>query len=68
MPMVLPIIVLLLVLSAVVAVGTRRRLRERRESARHDMTRIGDGDDLPPREAARRAQGNSAWIRFGPGL
>ena len=61
---VLVIYALLLVLAAVVAVGLRRR----RQTARDDTRRVGDDTAVDGREAARRAQGRSAWTRISGGF
>lgn len=63
------VVALLVVLGGVVVGGTRRTRRPRREAARDDLTRAGD-DAMPvtSREAARRAQGRTAWLRGGGGF
>lgn len=61
---VLIVFVLLLVLAAVVVLGLRRRTR----TARDDTRRVGDDAAVDSREAARRAQGRSAWTRISGGF
>lgn len=57
------IVVLFLLVCVAVIVVVGRSVRARRHPDRDDLRRIGDESSVDRHEAARRAQGRSAWSR-----
>lgn len=62
------LLIAVLVVTAGVLIWLAVEWRRRRRVTRDDLVRVGDEDEVDPRTAALRAQGEAAWTRMSGGI